>query len=181
MSEPYIGEIRMLPYTFAPKDWALCSGQYLQIAEHTALFAVIGITYGGDGRVTFRLPDLNGRTPMGSGHGPGLSSYQEGWAGGWYEIPLNDPAFLPTHTHIVVCDEEKGTSESPTGAFIGRDKGGKFYKDDPEQAQLVNMADEIMANAGHSTTQNPQPHSNRQPYTGVNFCICLDGVFPPRN
>ncbi len=176
MSDPYIGEIRMLPYTFTPFGWLPCDGQLEQIAEYTALYAILSITYGGDGRVYFGIPHLNGRTPLGAGQGTGLINHRLGEPGGWSDVTLADLAYLPNHNHEVICDQEDGTQSNPDGAFIAKDKKGRFYKEDPDTSQLVEMAEEILVGAGRS-----QPHENRQPYTAVNFCICWDGVFPPRN
>jgi microcystin-dependent protein len=173
MSEPYIGEIRLLPYTFAPKDWAYCNGQLMDISQHTPLYAVIGNNYGGDGRTTFALPNLQGRIAMGVGQGPGTSYHPLAQMTGSATANLS-PEQLPAHNHEVVCDTNGGTTNSPKGAFIGKDRKSKIYQDDP--TSFVPMAAEQLQSSGGG-----EPHANIQPFIVVNYCICIEGLFPPRS
>ena len=119
MTDPFIGEIRLFPYTFAPRGWALCSGQILSIAQHTALFSLIGTIYGGDGRTTFALPDLRGRVAVSSGQGPGLSAYDVGEAGGVELVSLAESQ-MPAHNHKVKVNGATSGSEKPNNRFLGR-------------------------------------------------------------
>lgn len=168
MSEPFIGEIRLLPFNFAPLGWAFCQGQLLSIAQNTALFSLLGTTYGGNGQTNFRLPDLRGRVAVSSGQGPGLSDYQLGETGGEenHTLITNE---LPTHNHAVACNGEDSNSANPTSHFPASQTTG------------YSTASTASMNAGViGATGGSQPHNNVQPYLTFNYCIALQGIFPPR-
>ncbi len=175
MSQPFFGEVRMIPYNFCPRGWAYCDGQYLPISQNTALFAIIGTCYGGDGRTTMGLPNLQGRTPMHSGQAPGLSLHRLGNYGGTAGVQLR-PNELPTHTHDTKAVLSLGDSGNPAGNYIGIDTtSDNFYSQKTEPDKFAPMSSNALATAGSS-----QPHENRQPFLTVPFCIALDGIFPPR-
>lgn len=174
MSEPFIGQIIMFGGNFAPRGWALCDGQLLPIAQNTALFSILGTTYGGDGRTTFALPDLRGRVPMHEGNGPGLSQRRLGEKGGVEGVTLS-LAEIPQHTHDAKCVAPAGNSNDAAGNFWADDAGvaSGTYHTGPANA---NMNAGAIANAGGS-----QSHTNVQPFLCVNFIIALQGTFPSRN
>jgi microcystin-dependent protein len=172
MSNQYLGEIRIFGGNFAPKDWAVCNGQLLAISSNTALFSILGTTFGGDGRVTFGLPNLQGSIPIHAGQGPGLSPYALGDAGGTDSVTLNTRE-VATHNHTFNCGSG-GRGEMTTVA-------GNVNSDAPFQTN-------IYAAASDGTTMSPTmlaptpslPHENRQPYVALTFIIALAGIFPPR-
>lgn len=170
MSQPFLGEIRMFASNFAPRGWAFCSGQLLPIAQNTALFSLLGTTYGGDGRVTFALPDLRGRMPMHAGQGQGLSPRTLGEMSGepTHTLSLSE---MPSHSHPL-NGTAAGTIGTP-GATVALAGGVKAYRS-PASNPVV-MA------AGLSPTGGGQAHENRQPYLGVSFIIAMQGIFPSRN
>jgi microcystin-dependent protein len=175
MANPYLGEIRTFAFSFAPIGWAMCNGQLLSISENTALFALLGTDYGGNGTTTFALPNLQSRVPIHMGQGSGLSPYVIGQLGGTETVTLLN-AQMPTHTHLVNADGTAGSGAypKPTGRILGSvgDSELKIYS--PE-APTVTMNPAMIANAGSS-----QPHTNIQPYLVVNCCIALSGIFPSR-
>lgn len=171
MSEPYLGEIRMFGGNFAPKGWALCNGQLLSIAQNSALFSILGTTYGGDGINTFALPDLRGRTPMNWGQGPGLTARVIGEQSGQESVTLLTTQ-MPTHNHLVATNSSESTSGRPANGFLGT-SGAALY-DAASDGSTLNV------NAISSAGGN-QPHSNMQPYLAVSFIIALNGIFPSRN
>ncbi|MEI7908791.1 MAG: tail fiber protein [Verrucomicrobiota bacterium] len=174
MADPFVAEIRILPTNFAPKGWALCNGQILPLAQNTALFSLLGTTYGGDGRSNFGLPNLQGCAPMHPGQGPGLSLHDLGESGGSDSVSLL-ASEMPSHSHAVQC---KGTPPPSSGgtpgaaAVFGRSNGGMAYT---AAANLGAMDPATVAPAGGS-----QPHNNLMPYLTLTFVIALQGVFPPR-
>jgi microcystin-dependent protein len=172
MSEPFVGEIRMFGFGFAPQGWALCNGQLLPISQNQALFSLLGTTYGGDGRTTFALPDMQSRMPVCQGQGPGLSSYPEGQAGGAETVTLA-AAQMPGHTHPVKASSSAAGSDQPGGRALAR-SASHIYTAEPDTSTVLN-ADMLGGTGGG------QPHGNIQPYLAVNFCIALTGIFPPRN
>jgi microcystin-dependent protein len=173
MSEPFIGEIRIFAGNFAPRNWAFCSGQLMPISQNTALFSLLGTTYGGDGRVTFALPNLKDSSPMQWGQGPGLTDRSLGERGGESSVTLISSE-MPQHNHLMNANSAPGNNTSPAGTSFGNSGRGKppFYTD---QATLVPMAIQTTSVNGGS-----QPHNNRQPYLGLNFIIALNGIFPSR-
>ena len=171
MSEPFIGEIRPFGFNFAPRGWAQCNGQLLSIAQNSALFAILGTTYGGDGKTTFALPNLQNLVPMGSGQGPGLTGRILGQTGGAETVTLTIQQ-IPPHTHPANCNAGNGNQLAPAGNFWAQDAGGSQEYGDTGPSQ---MAAGTVGNAG-----GDQAHANLQPYQVVNYCIALQGIFPSR-
>ncbi len=174
MADPFVAEIRIFPFNFAPKGWAFCNGQLLPISQNTALFSLCGTTYGGDGRSTFALPNLQGCAPMHPGQGPGLSLYDLGETSGSETITLLQSE-MPAHAHSLVASNEIGEDRKPGNEAMARSTGGPLYGPVPAPATLTAMAFQAIPVAGGS-----QPHNNMMPYLTLNFCIALQGVFPPR-
>lgn len=175
MSEPFIAEIRIFAGNFAPRSWAFCDGQLLPISNNTALFSLIGTTYGGDGRTTTALPNLEGRAPMHPGRGPGLTSRRLGQKIGVETITLSE-AQIPSHSHTVRANSASGTTSNPTtSAAIARAGADRLYSTDTT-TNLVDMSDQSLSATGGS-----QSHENMQPYLVLNFIIALQGLYPSRN
>ncbi len=171
MSEPFTAEIRIFAGNFAPRGWAFCDGQLLPISQNTALFSLIGTTYGGDGRSTTGLPDLKGRAPMHPGRGPGLTTRRLGEKAGVETVTLSESQ-MPNHTHAMRGSEEDGDSTTPASdRLIG---GGNDIFRDP--TALGAMATESLPPAGSGTA-----HNNMQPYLAMNFIIALQGLYPSRS
>jgi microcystin-dependent protein len=166
MSDPFLAEIRIFPYNFAPRGWAFCSGQILPIAQNTALFSLLGTTYGGNGQTTFALPNLQDRVAVGFGQGPGLSQYDLGEMGGTETVTLTSQQ-LPPHTHTLMAASDLATESTPNNTRVLA--GATIY------ANAGNLV--TMAQAGASG----QPHPNMQPYLVLHFCIAIQGIFPSRN
>ena len=170
-AEPFIGEIRMFAGAFAPRDWAFCDGQILSIAEHTALFSLLGTTYGGDGRSTFGLPDLRGRVPMHKGAGPGLSPRYLGQVGGYERVGLS-VSQMPAHTHQARASSEAPDTNSPEGAVPAEKVRTNLYS--------IESADVDMGASAISSTGGSQPHDNMPPFLSINYIIALQGLYPSR-
>lgn len=171
--DPYIGEIRIFAGNYAPKDWALCNGQLLPIAQNTALFALLGTHYGGDGKTNFALPDLRGRAPMHQGSGPGLSPRQLGVAGGSTTAML-DITQIPQHSHQGGCVATAANQADPANAVWAATGGGKGGGGAGYQAAAnTQMNPQALAPSGAG-----QVHNNMQPYLGINFIIALQGIYP---
>jgi len=170
MSEPFVAEIRIFAGNFAPRGWAFCNGQLLPVSQNTALFSLIGTTYGGDGRSTTALPNMEGRAPMHPGRGPGLTSRRLGQRGGAEDITLTE-AQMPQHNHSMQVSVEDGDRRSPGDGHFGR--GTAVYAD---PANLASMAPQSLPDTGGS-----QPHNNMQPYLTINFIIALVGLYPSRS
>jgi microcystin-dependent protein len=168
MATPFLGEIRLLPFTFAPKGWALCNGQLLAINQNQALFALLGTSYGGDGRTTFALPDLRGRIPMDTS-----DSHPLGEAVGEIQHTLT-AAELPAHAHVATARNQEGNDPSPAGRAWGIESAAQSYG--APSSPPVAMSPNTVASVGGG-----QPHENRPPYLVLNFCIALQGIFPSRN
>ena len=174
MSEPFVAEIRIFAGNFAPRSWAFCNGQLLPISQNTALFSLVGTTYGGDGMTTFGLPNLQGRAPMHPGRGPGLSDRRLGDSAGSETVTLTE-AQIPNHRHALLAAPDPGDLNAPTAnRSIARSGGGFAYQQTP--GSMVPLADSSSAPAGGS-----QSHNNMQPYLTVNFIIALQGLYPPRS
>jgi microcystin-dependent protein len=170
MSEPFIAEIRIFAGNFAPRSWAFCDGQLLPISQNTALFSLIGTTYGGDGRSTTALPNLQGRAPMHPGRGPGLTDKRLGERGGVEMVTLSE-AQMPNHNHTARASEEDGRFLTPQDMYLGA--GSTIYATGTSNASL---ADQALPNAGGS-----QAHNNVQPFLTINFIIALQGLYPSRS
>jgi microcystin-dependent protein len=173
MADPFVAEIRIFPFNFAPKGWAWCNGQLLPLSQNTALFSLLGTTYGGDGKSNFALPDLMGRAPMHPGQGPGLSLHDLGETGGSETVTLLQSE-LPAHSHTFRLSTEDGELKTPDATrIIGRSIGAFAYQS--ALSGLGSMAPEALAPAGGDA-----PHSNMMPYLTFYFCIALQGIFPQR-
>ena len=174
MSDPFVAEIRMFGGNFAPTGWALCTGQLLPISQNTALFSLLGTFYGGDGKSTFALPNLQGSAPLGQGQGPGLSLYDIGQVGGsqFTTLLLSE---MPNHTHNLRGNFNVADVFDPSSArSFARSSPGSLYQSDTA-SNLTLMAVETANVSGGSL-----PHNNMQPYLTVTFIIAMQGVFPPR-
>ena len=172
MADPFVAEIRIFPFNFAPRGWAWCDGQLLPLSQNTALFSLLGTTYGGNGKSNFALPDLQGRAPMHPGQGPGLSLHDLGETGGSETVTLLESE-IPSHAHAWNAVNSDGTSQSPVAQLMAGGIGGIAAYATP--GAIVSMSDNMLAPAG-----GDQPHNNLQPYLTFYFCIALQGVFPPR-
>jgi microcystin-dependent protein len=174
MSEPFIAEIRIFAGDFAPRSWAFCDGQLLPISQNTALFSLIGTTYGGDGRSTTALPNLQGRAPMHPGRGPGLTARRLGERVGTETVTLVE-AQIPSHTHTARGTTTNATPDIPPSntTALARSGGDRLYKSIP-------AANADMASATLSTTGGGQAHTNLQPFLAINFIIALQGLYPSR-
>jgi len=173
MSEPFIAEIRIFAGNFAPRSWAFCNGQLLPVSQNTALFSLIGTTYGGDGRSTTALPDLQGRAAMHPGRGPGLTSRRLGQRGGTEMISLTE-AQMPNHTHTLRGTNNPATVFIPdANQSLARSLGGNAYSN---TSPNVSMADQALPSTGGS-----QAHNNMQPCIAMNFIIALQGLYPSRS
>jgi microcystin-dependent protein len=174
MSDQFVAEIRIFPFNFAPKGWAFCNGQLLPISQNTALFSLLGTTYGGDGKSTFALPNLQGSTPLQQGQGPGLSLRDLGEIGGEQNVTLLTTE-LPVHTHNAIAGTGGTPVASPTNNVwtSGLKSGPSVYS--PSSAN-----DTAMSPLALSITGGSLPHNNMMPYLTLNFCIALQGIFPPR-
>jgi microcystin-dependent protein len=169
--DPFVAEIRIFPFNFAPKGWAFCDGQILPLSQNTALFSLLGTTYGGDGKSNFALPDMQGNAPMHPGQGPGLSLHDLGETGGSDTVTLLESE-IPSHTHSMRASKSAGTDTNPQVNNLAQGVGIGQYG---PAASFVNLADTALTPAG-----GDQPHNNMQPYLTLNFCIALQGVYPPR-
>jgi microcystin-dependent protein len=172
MADPFVAEIRIFGFNFAPTGWAFCNGQLLPLSQNTALFSLLGTTYGGDGKSTFALPDLQGNAPMHPGQGPGLSLHDLGETGGSETVTLLQSE-IPAHSHTM-----RGAAQDPAdvklvnpNATFGLSQNGPLYQD----TQNTTLAPQDLPPAGGDL-----PHNNMMPYLVLNFCIALQGVFPPR-
>jgi microcystin-dependent protein len=175
MQDPWLGEIALVAFNFAPVGWAMCNGQLLSIAQNTALFSLLGTTYGGDGQKTFALPDLRSRVPLHFGQGTGLSSYSLGQAVGVESVTLQTQQ-IPAHTHAYTpqASTTGGTAVSPAGALWATSAtGDTIYR---TGASNASMAAQSLGQTGGG-----QPHENRQPTLALNYIIALQGIFPSRS
>lgn len=176
MSDPFIGEIQLFGFNFAPRMWASCQGQLMPISQNTALYSLLGTQFGGDGRTTFALPDLQGKAACGQGQGPGLSNRQVGQAFGEATVTLTENT-MPAHSHAAVIYNQTDTAKKHDTPAFGDaltlpGKAGPFTGND--------AVDTGFANGTVGPAGNSQPHSNVQPYLALNFCIALTGIFPSR-
>jgi microcystin-dependent protein len=175
MADPFVAEIRIFPFSFAPKGWAFCNGQILPISQNTALFSLLGTIYGGNGQSTFALPNMQGNAPMFFGQGPGLSLHDEGEMSGTETVTLLESE-MPAHTHTARVSNQQGDIQQPTPTTsIARPNGALPFVPGSPTPPFVSMAFEMLTLTGGSG-----PHNNMQPYITLNFNIALQGVFPPR-
>jgi microcystin-dependent protein len=175
MSDPFVAEVRIFPFNFAPKGWAFCDGQILAISQNAALFSLLGTTYGGDGRSTFALPNMQGNAPMHPGQGPGLSQYVLGETGGSPTVTLQQQQ-MPSHGHPMNAEARLPAGAKipgPTMAFARTANNVTPY-----QTSVTNNVTLAPTTIGPSG--NNAPHNNMMPYLTLNFCIALQGIFPPR-
>jgi microcystin-dependent protein len=172
MADPFVAEIRIFGFNFAPTGWALCDGQLLPLSQNTALFSLLGTTYGGDGKSTFALPDLQGSVPMHPGQGPGLSLHDLGETGGSETVTLLQSE-IPVHNHVMraAAQDPADVKLVNPNATFGLSQEGPLYQD----TQDTTLAPQALSPAGGDL-----PHNNLMPYLVLNFCIALQGVFPPR-
>ena len=171
--DPFVAEIRIFPFNFAPRGWAFCNGQILPISQNTALFSLLGTTYGGNGQSNFALPDLQGRAPMHPGQGPGLSLHDLGETGGSDTVTLLQSE-IPVHNHGLMAQSiPLGGASNPASNSFNRPASGNLYS--ASNTNLVQLADQALTPTGGSL-----PHNNLMPYLTMNFNIALQGVFPPR-
>lgn len=170
-TSPYLGDIMLVPFDFAPDGWAMCNGQFLPIATNQALYSLLGNTYGGDGVTTFRLPDLRGRSPLHWGQGNGLSTRTRGEVGGEVDHTIT-LAQLPAHSHVARGNSADGNATSPAGMFPARSAAA--------MPQWSATAVASLAPGAISTVGGSQPHSNTQPILVLNYVIALQGQFPPQ-
>lgn len=172
MADPFVSEIRIFGFNFAPKGWAFCNGQILPLSQNTALFSLLGTTYGGDGKSNFALPDMQNRAPMHPGQGPGLSLHDLGETGGSETVTLLESE-IPAHTHTLSVSGLNSQSTTPANTSLGRGNPVKVYA--ATGGALVQMGTNAI-----TVTGGGQPHNNMMPYLTMNFCIALQGIFPPR-
>ena len=170
--DPFVAEIRIFPFNFAHKGWAFCDGQILPLSQNTALFSLLGTTYGGDGKSNFALPDLQGSAPMHPGQGPGLSLHDLGETGGSDTVSLLE-AEIPSHNHALRADvlDIADTNIVSSNASLALSAGGTLF----QNSSNGYVSDNAITPAG-----GDQSHNNLQPYLTLNFCIALQGVYPPR-
>ncbi len=170
MSEPFLAEVRIVGFNFAPRGWAFCDGQILPINQNQSLYSLLGTTYGGDGRTSFALPDLRGRTPIHVGQSDGGSDHRLGQKSGeeTHTLAANE---MPNHDHVIKATNNNGSTPNPGGNVLGA-----FNNAYGDVANRVQLAAGTMANVGGG-----QAHDNMQPYLALNFCIALQGLFPSRN
>jgi len=182
-TEPFIGQLALFGFNFCPRFWAPADGRLLAINRNQALFALLGTQYGGDGRTTFALPDLRGRAAIGTGRGPGLAPYRIGQSGGSEQVTLEIDQ-LPTHSHAATTEVDL---PAPSAATATDGHGEDVVADVGDGAtaapagRSVTTGEAVTATTTVAATGGGQPHENRAPYLVANWCIALQGVFPPRN
>jgi microcystin-dependent protein len=174
MSEPYLGEIRPFAFNFPPVGWAYCDGSLMDISQNEALYSLVTVTFGGNGETTFGVPDFRGRAAMGPGTGPSGTSRNQGDKGGDETVTLSQLQ-LPQHTHNLIVSASAGNQRSPVKAYFANEGSGQAlpYSDRDVDSSLGTPID-VRVEGGS------QPHNNLPPYLAVNFCICLDGIYPSR-
>ena len=172
MADPFVAEIRIFGFNFAPRGWAMCNGQILPLSQNTALFSLLGTTYGGNGSSNFALPDLQGKAPMHPEQGLGLSLHDLGESCGSETVTLLESE-IPSHTHTMMASSVNSQLSTPANTSLGRGNPVKLYS---PTATLTKMGNSSITGAGSSS-----PHNNMMPYLTMNFCIALQGVYPPRS
>jgi microcystin-dependent protein len=189
MEQPFVGQIQIYAFSFPPRNWAFCQGQLLPISQNTALFSLLGTTFGGNGQTTFALPNLESRVPIGVGQGPGLSQYDTGEETGAERVTLLATE-MPTHTHPIDLSSYTGTLQGSNSPGNQRDAQGHvpavesvtaIYSNATPVATMAATALQLSGAVGVASTGGGGPHENRQPFLVLNYCIALAGVFPARN
>ena len=177
MADPFVAEIRIFPFNFAPQGWAFCNGQLMPISQNTALFSLLGTTYGGDGKSTFALPNMQGNVPMHPGQGPGLTLHDLGETGGEQFVTLL-VSEMPAHAHGVGRNAlaGNGDSQTPVASVWAQAPAGRGTAALYQQAPATGAMNPISLTAAGGSL----PHNNMQPFLTLNFCIALQGIFPPR-
>lgn len=171
MSEPFLAEIRIMAFDFPPRGWAACNGQLMPISQNSALFALLGVNYGGDGRTNFALPNLQGRMPMQAGFGPGLSPHTLGETGGSASVTLLHTD-MPAHSHQMMHSGASASTSAPgPSTGFGRTTSAQVYT----SGSTIAATPQSLAPSGGGT-----PHNNLQPYLALTFCIALQGIWPSR-
>jgi microcystin-dependent protein len=196
MSDPFLGQITLFAFNYAPNGWAQCLGQLLPISQNTALFSILGTNYGGDGKSTFALPNLQGSAAIASGQGPALSWYPVGDAGGSSTVTLV-ASEMAQHSHAFIASSDQASAQGPAGNLLAQAvrpagapvpaSAGELEAPAPQQVQ-ANFYSQTIANAHSALAPNAigpagggQPHNNMQPYLALNFCIAMMGIYPPRD
>lgn len=191
MTNPFLAQIELFAGNFAPRGWAFCEGQLLPISSNSALFSILGTTYGGDGRTTFALPDLRGRSGMHPGHGPGLTNRKLGQKMGTETTTLNQTQ-LAAHNHVAInrlsgvaaiqVSDQEGEEATPGSAFLASTpSGNSYYLDEHDGNFLAGASGDVTGSANLLNTGNASAYNNRQPFLGLNYVIALQGVFPSRS
>jgi microcystin-dependent protein len=180
MDQPFLGMIALFGFNFAPRGWAICQGQLLSIAQNTALFSLLGTTYGGDGITTFALPDLRGRVPLGQGQGPGLSNYVIGEVTGSENVTLISTQ-MPAHSHALMVSGTPATAATPVNNVMAV-ASGSTSTGDPVTVNAYGPTPNAIANPNSiGASGGNQPFPIVQPILAMNYCIALEGIFPSRN
>jgi microcystin-dependent protein len=187
--DPYLGQIQAFAFNYAPLGWMKCEGQLLPIAQYSALFALLGTMYGGDGVTNFALPDLRGRVPISAGSGPGLSNHQQGEKGGTENVAITTNQ-MPAHSHAaglsaihgkMKCTDLEPNTDNPVGNCIARiPRYAQFSTEAPSKEMHADSI-EMSGNVNVEMSGANQAHANMQPYLSLNYCIAVQGIFPPRN
>ncbi len=180
MADPFVAEIRIFPFNFAPTGWAQCNGQLLPISQNTALFSLLGTTYGGDGKSTFALPDLQGSAVVNPGQGPGLSLWDLGQVSGSQAVTLLTSE-IPVHGHALNAVAAAGLTPSASGTMVSNGSWVQGAQRGVVQSYSTNAPDTAMSPTAMGSAGGNLPHNNMMPYLTLNFCIALQGVFPPRS
>ncbi|HTW81574.1 MAG TPA: tail fiber protein [Terracidiphilus sp.] len=178
MADQFLAEIRMFPFNFQPQGWAFCNGQLLSISQNTALFSLLGTTYGGDGRTNYALPNLQGSAPLQQGQGPGLSLYYLGQTGGQVTVTML-MSEIPLHSHPINCIDGTrvhGQAGQPNNATLVKTSGSPPNAYTSGATQNQTMSQSMVSPVGGNL-----PHNNLMPYLALNFCIALQGIYPPRS
>ncbi len=180
MTDPFVAEIRIVAFNFAPRGWALCQGQIIPISQNTALFSLLGTTYGGNGQSTFALPDFSGRVPVAPGQGPGLSQWVLGGSAGSPTVTLNQTQ-IPFHNHSVNVSTTRATGTVSTGQQLANGLNGTFQSASQVRMYSAGGVDTQLSPQSLQPAGGTQPHNNQMPYLALYYCIALQGIFPQRN
>lgn len=179
MSEPFLGQIALFAFTYPPRNWADCVGQLLPISQNTALFSLLGTQFGGDGRVTFALPNLQGNVAVGQGTAPGGSTYDMGETGGAASVTLTS-AELPSHTHALGATTADGATNTPNANLLANVFLGDFQGGSQGNVYNPGGADTPLTAASITPSGGGQPHNNMQPFLTLRYCIAMSGIYPQR-